>query len=544
MPARPLNLLVFRDGSREISGPGLKAALTQSLQLLRDSFYEREILDALLRAGELECALSDCGSKSEAIQTVTDALATGLVTSTPVPERNQLPETLGATHVPERLTLAVPEGFAYYALHPLAFAGVPGRISPLPERALVIGIRSIGATLSAVTAAALRARGVHAERTTIRPTGHPYNRHAELFPHQVALVKDYASANADFLIVDEGPGLSGSSFRSVAEALTRVGVPAEKITLICSHEPKVEHLCAENASRRWRQFRSLAVCYDIPRPAAAQFWLGGGDWRRYVLRDERSWPESWLTFERPKYLSEGAQARFFKFLGFGHYGSEVARRETEIAAAGFGPAPAIEDAGFGSYDFIGGRPMCATDLSESALARLAAYCAFRAQSSALVAANTTPLQQMAEHDLQELRFNLPVKLSLEKPVIADGRMQPHEWILTPSGQMLKVDSGLHGDDHFFPGATDIAWDLAGAIVEWQMNSNEATAFIDMYRRGSGDDPATRIHDYIVAYAIFRCAYCLMAANAMQGSPEQLRLESAAAGYGDRLMQLDPLRLKF
>ena len=544
MPARPLNLLVFRDGSREISGPGLKAALTQSLQLLRDSFYEREILDALLRAGELECALSDCGSKSEPIQTVTDALATALVTSTPVPDRNQLLEALGATHVPERLTLAVPEGFAYYALHPLAFAGVLGRIFPLPERALVVGIRSIGATLSAVTAAALRARGVHAERTTIRPTGHPYNRHAELFPQQVALVKDYASANANFLIVDEGPGLSGSSFLSVAEAFTTVGVPTEKITLICSHEPKVEHLCAESASRRWRQFRSLAVCDDIRRPAAAQVWVGGGEWRTYFLRDERSWPESWLTFERPKYLSEGAQARFFKFLGFGHYGSEVARRETEIAAAGFGPAPAIEDAGFGSYDFIGGRPMCATDLSESALARLAAYCAFRAQSSALVAANTTPLQQMAEHDLQELRFNLPVKLSLEKPVIADGRMQPHEWILTPSGQMLKVDSGLHGDDHFFPGATDIAWDLAGAIVEWQMNSNEATAFIDMYRRGSGDDPATRIHDYIVAYAIFRCAYCLMAANAMQGSPEQLRLESAAAGYGDRLMQLDPVRFKF
>ncbi|HEY6968644.1 MAG TPA: hypothetical protein VJA94_05550 [Candidatus Angelobacter sp.] len=544
MPARPLNLLVFRDGSREVSGPALKAALKQSLQLLRDSFHEREILDALLRAGELECALSDCCSRSEPFPTVTDALATALVSSTPVPNRNQLLETLDATHVPERLTLAVPEGFAYYALHPLAFAGVLDRISPLPQQALIIGIRSIGATLSAVSAAALRVRGLHAERTTIRPKGHPYNRSADLSPQQGALVKSYAAANANFLIVDEGPGLSGSSFLSVAEALTTVGVPAEKITLICSHEPQIEHLCAENAARRWRQFRSLAVCDDMRRPDLAQVWAGSGEWRKYLLREERSWPASWLTFERPKYLSEGAQARFFKFLGFGHYGSEVAQREIKIAAAGFGPVPAIEDAGFGSYDFIGGRPMCAADLSESALARLAAYCALRAQSCALDAVDLAPLQQMAEHDLQELRFNLPVKLSLEKPVICDGRMQPHEWILTSSGQMLKVDSGLHGDDHFFPGPTDIAWDLAGAIVEWQMSPHQATAFIDMYRRGSGDDPGARIHDYVVAYTVFRCAYCLMAANAMQGTREQPRLESAAADYGDRLMQLDPVRVKF
>ena len=67
------------------------------------------------------------------------------------------------------------------------------------------------------------------------------------------------------------------------------------------------------------------------------------------------------------------------------------------------------------------------------------------------------LQRMAEHNLQELRFDLPVSLRLQRPVIADSRMQPHEWLLTPAGQVLKTDSGSHGDDHFFPGPTDIAW---------------------------------------------------------------------------------------
>jgi hypothetical protein len=180
--------------------------------------------------------------------------------------------------------------------------------------------------------------------------------------------------------------------------------------------------------------------------------------------------------------------------------------------------------------------MSATDISASVVARLAAYCAFRLQTSACESADTSALQQMAEHNFQELRFDLPPRLSLEKPVIADGRMQPHEWVLTPQGQMLKTDSGSHGDDHFFPGATDIAWDLAGAIVEWQMDLVQAQAFLEIYGRATGDDARTRIEDYIKAYTVFRCAFCLMASNAMLGTAEQPRLERAASLYGAALMK--------
>jgi hypothetical protein len=132
---------------------------------------------------------------------------------------------------------------------------------------------------------------------------------------------------------------------------------------------------------------------------------------------------------------------------------------------------------------------------------------------------------MAEHNLHELRFDLPVQLRVEHAVIADGRMQPHEWLLTGDRRLLKTDSGSHGDDHFFPGPTDIAWDLAGAIVEWRLDEQEAKAFLDLYFRASGDNAHDRIGSFITAYAVFRCAYCMMAANAMQGSDER-----AADGY--------------
>ncbi|HET9165209.1 MAG TPA: hypothetical protein VFP11_04375 [Candidatus Angelobacter sp.] len=171
------------------------------------------------------------------------------------------------------------------------------------------------------------------------------------------------------------------------------------------------------------------------------------------------------------------------------------------------------------------------------MVRLAEYCAFRQRAFAVELSDLDALQQMAEHNLHELGLELPVELRLERPVIADGKMQPHEWLLTVSGTLLKTDSGSHGDDHFFPGPTDIAWDLAGAIVEWKMNEEQTTEFLNLYHRTSGDNATTRIDGFIKAYAVFRLAYCLMAANAMTGSDEQPRLQQAAATYRSILTRM-------
>jgi hypothetical protein len=142
------------------------------------------------------------------------------------------------------------------------------------------------------------------------------------------------------------------------------------------------------------------------------------------------------------------------------------------------------------------------------------------------------LREMTEHNLSQFKveLDLAVALQVERPVLADGRMQPHEWLLDADRRMLKTDAGSHGDDHFFPGFTDIAWDLAGAIVEWRMNAAQAQSFLEAYRHHSGDDAAGRIGGFIIAYAAFRRAYCLMAANALQGGEEQARLENAADRY--------------
>ena len=538
-----LNLLVFREGRQHANGQQLKAALVGRLQQSDGGYSHDALLGALLLAGELECGLADLDIEAaQSAEPLTDSIAAALLDKSAV----DFKKLIGAAQIVpalDHLNISTPEGFAYYALHPLAYADIE-KISVPAKSLIVVGIRSIGTTLSAVTTAAARRNGIQASRITVRPQGHPYNRAMEFLSNQLAAIQQAIAVDAWFAIVDEGPGLSGSSFLSVAEALERAGVPRENITLVSSHAPNADGLCSDNAASRWQRYRNVAVAGESRRPSEAQVFIGGGGWRTRLFADRAAWPATWTSFERLKYLTAGdsAEPRLYKFAGFGHYGDRVFEREQAIAAAGFGPLPRREADGFVSYPWMDGRAMSSRDLSKQVLERLAHYCAFRLREFPAELSNLGPLQQMAEHNLRELGCDASVNLRLERPVIADGRMQPHEWMMTQEDQILKTDSGSHGDDHFFPGLTDIAWDLAGAIVEWQMSELQATEFLALYRSAGGDDASARIDDFIKAYTIFRWAYSLMAAKAMNGSDEQIRFERAVDSYRALLTKMDSCSL--
>jgi hypothetical protein len=491
----------------------------------------------LLRAGELECAVADeDATAAKPFAFLTDALAQVVVGGRPGAHFEQARAAALAAPVPGLVTVSTPEGFSYYALHPLSYAKVLDQLPELSNQILVIGIRSIGSTLSAVTAAAARERGIQAERITVRPAGHPYDRHLEFSPEQQTAIQAAVLAGADFLVVDEGPGLSGSSFLCVAEGLEQIGVDRQEITLVCSHYFNPDTLCARDAAERWRRFRSVTVSPYRPAILDSARFMGGGCWRGHSYSDESLWPASWTNLERSKYLvsSGDGPPQLLKFGGLGHYGESAFQIEERIAQAGFGVCPGQAEGGFFSYPWISGRPMQAADLSGDVLRRLADYCAFRQKCFSIETGDLGQLPEMVAHNLSELGIDAAIELELEYPVIADGRMQPHEWVLNGRGEMLKTDSGSHGDDHFFPGPTDIAWDLAGAIVEWRMDVTQAAEFLELYHRASGDDPSGRIEDFIRAYTVFRWAFCRMAAGAMAGTAEQLRLDAAAESYAAAL----------
>jgi hypothetical protein len=532
-----LNLLVFRSGRCHVRGLDLKRALLESLDVLEDGSSPDVVLAALLRAGELECSAADSGSPHALrFGELTDLLAEALLHGKVPSGFKKFRDAVEAAPVPEQAELSVAEGFAYYALHPLAYADVLEKLQPLAGSVVVIGIRSIGTTLSAVACAAVRNLGMNVTRMTVRPCGHPYQRRTEFTAAELVLIQNAVTAGAKFLVVDEGPGLSGSTFLSVAEALEAAGVPAQQITLLCSYEPNVNALCTVNAADRWKRFRSVAASSEPRRPADAQQFIGAGEWRNLLFQGQSRWPGSWISMERLKYLSPG-ERRLFKFSGFGYYGKQVSERERAVAAAGFGLEPRSESDGFLSYRWLQARPMDPQDVSAGVLDHLAGYCAFRAKAFAAELADIAALEEMAEHNLQHLKAALPIKLELERPIIADARMQPHEWLLTTSGEIFKTDSGSHGEDHFFPGPTDIAWDLAGTIVEWRMDAGQARYFLERYAHLSGDQAHRRVAGFVTAYTVFRWAYCKMAANAMRDIPEHSRLESASARYAQMLPAL-------
>ncbi len=266
MPPAALNLLAFRDDRRRASGLELKSALIRQIQRLCRASSADQLICALLGAGELECGVTDAALTSvRGCARLTDHLANALVNPKSPLDAGALQAAVDAA-VPEQIAISSPEGFAYYAVHPLAFADVVEQL-PLRSRSVgVIGIRSIGTTLSAVTTAAARARGFSAERITVRPSGHPYNRYAELSTAQQHFVRKLAGGGADFVVVDEGPGLSGSSFLSVAEALSRAGVKDDRITLVCGHQPEFAALRADDGQQRAQRFRWVAVALEPRQP--------------------------------------------------------------------------------------------------------------------------------------------------------------------------------------------------------------------------------------------------------------------------------------
>ncbi len=112
----------------------------------------------------------------------------------------------------ETLRVKEAEGYAFYALYPETYLEAARR-SGLDRGTTVIGIRSIGTGLAALVAAALDA----AIPATVRPVGHPFRREIRI---DTALAEHLtADPDRSFAIVDEGPGLSGSSFGAVADWL-------------------------------------------------------------------------------------------------------------------------------------------------------------------------------------------------------------------------------------------------------------------------------------------------------------------------------------
>src|SRR5581483_2281202 len=196
----------------------LEAAAADALcrDLDSDTPLLRQLRQAALLTGDLFCKSrrGEAGGIGPACRRLGEAL-----------------DRLGSLPLPGSVAVRLPEGYAYYALYPESYLEAAVRFfsEVRPRRAVCIGVRSIGTSLSAVVAAALERLGCKVASYTVRPRGHPFQRTLSLSAALEAALR--RSAGSHFLIVDEGPGLSGSSFAAVAGRLAGLGVPDDRIFL-------------------------------------------------------------------------------------------------------------------------------------------------------------------------------------------------------------------------------------------------------------------------------------------------------------------------
>jgi hypothetical protein len=434
-------------------------------------------------------------------------------------------ESLAALDLPRRVAVGVSEGYAWYGLYPEAYLEAAHRFfgAARPQRAFVLGIRNIGASLSAVVAAALEDLGCAVESCTVRPHGHPFDRRLVLAPELASRIRRLDTHH--FLVVDEGPGLSGSSMASVAGALSELGIPDGRIAFLPSWAPSGDAFVSESARERWRRHAKYCFGETMPLPGALD--LSAGRWRGLLYADESRWPAVQPQHERRKYLDGDV---LLKFAGLGRYGPPRLDRARRLADAGFCPRALGLDNGFLRTAFVDGRPLFAPgDVTPDLLDTMARYLAYlRAEFES---PRAVPFDELVEMIRVNTGYEAPGEFRAvvcDAPTIAiDGRMLPHEWILTADGY-LKTDAVDHHDDHFFPGCQDIAWDIAGASIEFGF---DVAPLAEKYAALSGDRGVSRrLPFYLRAYAAWRLGYVTLAASATAGTADAARFQQLAARY--------------
>jgi hypothetical protein len=501
---------VFRPVHRDVDARCLAEGIASDLGAGRTA-------DALVRAGEMESALADAGAAETATAVaLTDALAAALL-GAPAGARAHSLALARSLAGAGPLRVVPPESFSYYGLHP---RDVVARVGAAPldrlRCAAVIGVRSAGSTLSAVLCAAVRMRGGSATRRTVRPVADPIADVTKLDAQEVRWIARQLERGADFVVMDEEPAL-GSSVASVSDALVAAGVPRERIFVVCT---------------RARPSHDLRVAIAGPRRGSPRGFvsLPAGGWRRRFLRPEAPWPACWPWMERAKALSDDGCV-LLKFEGLGRYGAEAAARARTVADAGFGPRARWLGGGLVAYEVHpSARSACASMLGPSDVDRVADYCAWRS----LVLRHEGPLDPRPVHAMlrnnaaQALGVDVGVSPEVVRPVIADGRMMPHEWVVVAGRPLLKTDAVSHGDDPLFPGPTDAAWDVAGAIVEWRLPVGAIDRLVDRYVRRSGDRSVrSRLPAWLLAYALQGVARAELAAAGCDDAMERSRLEREA-----------------
>lgn len=577
-------MIVFGDRTRVRSPAAAIAALQAELARLpeRPPGIRRHgaLVSALLAAGELAQGLADAAfarsgrDGPDAAASAAIAVAVALARAV---WRSQAAAYAGVAAgdgasalarlaelaLPDEIVVRAGEGFQHYAVYPETYALAAASAFPSGGPPLVVGIRSIGSTLAAAVAGALPR--IAELPLTLRPVGPPFER-------RLALAGDVAQALAGargraVAVVDEGPGLSGSSFGAVLDALEAAGVPQADVRLFPSHAGDVGPAAAPRTRTRWASVARVHVPFEEafldPRRPGLREWvadligpldeppedLGSGGWRRHAWSDAADWPPAIATRERRKYLLRAGGRRFLaRFVGLGEPGQAAAARAERLGAAGFSPPVVGVRHGFLLTRWADAWrlwPVPSAGARGHLIERLAAYLSFRAErfpGEGGRGADPAALLEMARLNAAEAgapgaaarleRFArwLPELSRAARPIAIDGRLHGWEWLRLPGGQLWKTDAADHCDAHDPIGYQDLAWDVAGASIELHLDEAELAGVRRALASSGHPIEPEPLAFYRAAYLGFQLGLHASAVPLAGEAAEGARLSAAADRY--------------
>ncbi|MGK6317066.1 hypothetical protein [Neorhizobium sp. DT-125] len=576
-------MLVYDDVERIEDAAAIRASIAGMMAASVDRQPGRQrhetLVQAFIRTGELVQGLADreFGIKgADDVSEVQDAGAelllgqarailqswrNGFVGELLLPE--DWPDRLEYLDSAEPIRTKRAEGYAFYALYPESYMEAAS-ISKLTSKTVVIGIRSIGTGLAALVSAALGA----GPACSLRPTGHPFERRVQVTPALSRRI--LADPETDFAIVDEGPGLSGSSFGSVADWLQANGVAPGRLHFFPSHGGDPGPHSSELHRMRWKERPRHVVGFDdlilkardpkhrlqtwaadtvgVAKPSWRD--LSGGAWRALPHDDPSLWPPSYTQMEKRKFLMEAdGQAWHVKFAGLCGADADKARRGALLSEAGFIPKIAGTCYGFIVEEWVSGASLDRVSMDRPRLVEhLGRYLGFRARHL------PAPGGGASIHDLCHMAaFNIGEAATPEtaeklrrligspnrfrgrlRRVDTDNRLHPWEWLLTADGRLIKTDALDHNAAHDLVGCQDIAWDVAGAGVEFELTGEERNRLAELVMREADCDLREDVlAAFEVCYLGFQTGLWSQARASVDGS-EGKRIESHIKRYLDRL----------
>ena len=466
------------------------------------------LVEALIETGRLLQGVADAGAASRELDNFLYQLAQAFVRSleSHFAEIGALPE-LPELDLPVHVDLRQPEGFAFYAVYPEAYVAAARELT-LSGPPRVIGIRSIGTTLGAVVAAALDAPPA----ATVRPVGDPFARTVEL-PPQIL------QAEAHYVVVDEGPGLSGSSFGAVADWLQDHGVPLERIAFVASHGGDLGPQASPAHQHRWGRAQRVAARFE-PSFLERDF----GPLARFSTGS---------SGERLKYIgSRKGQRVLLKFSGSGAIAGRKLDMARSLHAAGFTPEPLGLLHGFLVERWReDGRPLKCNDVPVEEIGR---YIGARARLFPAPDASGATIEQLLEMCRRNIAVGLgemsaaaldcwdPARLQARVcRVRTDNKLDREEWLRLGGGRLLKTDALDHHQAHDLIGCQDAAWDLAGAAIEFDLKLQATERLI--VATGLVVD-AKLLAFYLQAYCAFRMGHAALAGDQRRSERYAERLQ--------------------